>query len=214
MVCSATCALEGLDPVDMHILIQRAQTQFVTGANASDVIINGQHYNRTTLEIYNFTTFSNDTLSNGSWCYLTKPNVMNMPIILDNGTVINGTSCYFPYYSIQARGGIGIAFGALFALSIAFTLVCLRKHGSLFLPQEKRFRAIGRRWQWYWMLFVATCGAISSVSAVDVDRDYLQSSGILIQTLFWYLMIPGLLATVWEGARHWSVNPHMALSIC
>ena len=61
---------------------------------------------------------------------------------------------------------------------------------------------------------MATCGAISSVSAVDVDRDYLQSSGILIQTLFWYLMIPGLLATVWEGARHWSVNLHMALSIC
>ena len=190
----------------MDVVTARDQTQFVTGANSSEVIINGQSYNRTILDLYNFTTFSNDTLSNGSWCYLTKPSVMNMPVIFSNGSIVNGTSCYFPYYGIQERGSIGIAFGVLFGFSIAFTLVCLRKHGSLFLPQEKRFRAIGRRWQWYWMLYVATCGIISCVSAVDVDRDYLQSSAMVIQTLFWYLMVPGLLATVWEGARHWSVR--------
>ena len=82
-------------------------------------------------------------------------------------------------------------------------LTALRKHGTLFLPQEKKFRAIGRRWAYYWMCFAAACGAISSISAIDADRNYLQGSGVLIQAIFWYLMIPTLLAALWEGARHW-----------
>jgi hypothetical protein len=41
------------------------------------------------------------------------------------------------------------------------------------------------------------------VSAIDVDRDYLQSIALIIQNFFFYLMIPGILATVWEGVRHW-----------
>ena len=187
-------------------LAPRAEIPFpANGPNTSFTVVNGQAYNLTTLQTYNFSFYDNDTISNSSWCYLTKPGVLNMPQIFANGSIVNGTSCYFPYYNVAQRGSIGIVFGCLYALSIMFILVCLNKHGELYLPQEKRFRAIGRRWQWYWMLFVAACGTIGSISSVDVDRDYLQGSGLVIQTFFWYLMIPGLLATVWEGVRHWFV---------
>ena len=190
----------------LSVLHPRAVEPFDTGANSSDVIINGMHYNRTILDTYNFTLYSNSTISNDSYCYLTLPQFSsNMPVILANGSITNGTSCYIPYYQIGLRGGIGIGFAVLFGISIMFSLVSLRKHGQLFLPQEKRFRAIGRRWSWYWALFVAACGMISSVSAIDVDRYYLQSSPLIIQTIFWYLMVPGLLACVWESVRHWSV---------
>ena len=94
-------------------------------------------------------------------------------------------------------------FACLFALSIVFTLINLRKHGRLFLPNEKRFRAVGRRWQWYWMLFVAACGMISGITGIDVDRDYVLSMPIVLQSFFGCLMIPGILATVWEAVRHW-----------
>ena len=188
----------------MAVLHTRAQIPFpMNGANSSETIVNGMTYNLTTLKVFNFSLYDNQTISNGSWCYLTRSDVLNMPQIFPNGSIVNGTSCYFPYWGIQQRGTIGIVFGVLYALSIMFTLACLHKHGKLFLPQEKRFRAIGRRWQWYWMLFVAACGIIGSISSIDVDRDYLQGAGIVIQTFFWYLMVPGLLATVWEGARHW-----------
>ena len=188
----------------MASLHARDQIPFpLNGANSSETIVNGHIYNLTTLRTYNFSLYDNDTISNDTWCYLTRPDVPNMPLIYPNGSIVNGTSCYFPYWGIQQRGGIGIAFGVLYAMSIMGTLVCLHKHGKLFLPQEKRFRAIGRRWQWYWMLFVAACGTIGSISSIDVDRAYLQSTGIVIQTFFWYLMVPGLLATVWEGVRHW-----------
>lgn len=191
---------------------RRALEPFPTGANASDVVINGMHYNRTILNIYNFTLYSNSTISNGSFCYLTLPQYSDyMPVIHANGSITNGTSCYIPYYGMGQRGSVGIAFACMFGISIMFTLVCLRKHGQLFLPQEKRFRAIGRRWSWYWALFVAACGIISGISAVDVDRYYLQSAPLIIQTLFWYLMVPGLLACVWESVRHWLVHSMPAL---
>ena len=50
---------------------------------------------------------------------------------------------------------------------------------------------------------MAACAIIGGVSAVDVDRDYLQSVAIILQTFFFYLMVPGILAVVWEGVRHW-----------
>ena len=185
----------------MHLFYPRAELSFPQGENSSDVLINGAHFNRTTLNYWNYTLYDNHTLSNGSDCYLTFPQLH--PVLLSNGTFINGTTCYYPWYGIQKRGSLGIVFACFFAASIMFTLVNLRKHGKLFLPNEKRFHAIGRRWQWYWMLFVAACGIISCVSAVDVDRDYLQSLAIILQNFFFYLMMPGILATVWEGVRHW-----------
>ena len=159
------------------------------------------HLNQTLLQYFNYTTYSNGTISNGSSCNLLFDDYV--PTLYPNGTWVNGTSCYFPYYPLEKRGSLGIAFASFFSATIMFTLVNLAKHGRLYLPQEKRFRAIGRRWQWYWMLFIAGCGILSSISAIDVDRDYLQNTAIILENFFFYLMVPGTLACVWEGVRHW-----------
>ena len=174
---------------------------FPQGDNLTDVIINNVHFNGKTLERWNYTLYSNGTLSNESSCWLVFGEYK--PFLLLNGTFINGTSCYSPVNSIEERGILGLIFGAFFAVSIVFTLINLRKHGRLFLPREKRWAAVGRRWQWYWMLFLAACGIISAISGIDVDRDYLQSTALILQSFFYYLMLPALLACVWESVRHW-----------
>ena len=172
--------------------------------NATDRTINGVHFNNTALEQFGYQLYSNKTLSNNSKCYLIFDNFK--PSMMNNGTWVNATTCYIPYYSIQTRGYLSIAFGALFGVSIMFTLMNLRKHGRLYLREDKRFRVVGRRWQWYWMLFVATCGMISTLTGVDIDRYYLQQIPIVLQGFFFVLMVPGALAMVWEGTRHWWVS--------
>jgi hypothetical protein len=187
----------------MPLFEARSLLQLPNGDNETDTVINGVHFNRTTLNHWNYTLYSNGTLSNGSNCWLTFNEYK--PSLLFNGTFLNATSCYSPIDPIRGRGIIGIVFGVLFGLSIIFTLKHLRKHGRLYLADEKRWSAVGRRWQWYWMLFIATCGTISAINGVDVDRDYLQSTSIILQSFFYYLMPPGILACVWESVRHWSV---------
>lgn len=177
------------------------------GDNSSDTIINGLHFNTTTLKHWNYTLYSNNTLSNNSQCYLVFDQWK--PAILSNGTWVNATTCYVPIQGIRERGKLGIAFSAIFAVTIMFTLINLKKHGKQYLREDKRFRIVGRRWQWYWMLFTATCGIISCITSVDVDRDYLQDIAIVLQSFFYVLMVPGLLAMVWEGTRHWyNISSH------
>ncbi|KAF4305806.1 hypothetical protein GTA08_BOTSDO06709 [Botryosphaeria dothidea] len=185
----------------MPLLNLRELLQFPGGDNATDTVINGIHFNLSALEYFNYTIYDNGTISNSSRCYLIFDH--HQPVMMSNGSWVNGTSCYFPYYSIRTRGAIGIAYAALFGASIMFTLINLRKHGRLFLREDKRFRVIGRRWQWYWMCFVAACGMISTITSVDVDRNYLQSLPIILQSFFFTLMLPGTLAMVWEAVRHW-----------
>jgi hypothetical protein len=185
----------------MGLINVRDLLQFPTGDNSSDTIINGVHFNLTALNLHNYTIYSNGTISNASKCYLIFDNYK--PYMFANGSFVNGTNCYAPYYGIKTRGATSIVFAVLFAASIVFTLVNLRKHGRLFIREDKRFRAIGRRWQWYWMCFVAACGIISCLTGVDVDRYYLQSIPIILQSFFFSLALPGTLAMVWEATRHW-----------
>jgi len=174
---------------------------FPVGDNASDTIIGGVHYNLTTLEHWNYTYYSNGTFSNGSLCFiLFEPYT---PRLLQNGTFLNSTSCYSPIQPLGLRSEIGLGFAVFFALSIMFTFINLRKHGKLLLPAERRFRAIGRRWQWYWMLFVAACGIISGITGVDIDRYYLPELPIALSSFFWFLMLPTTMCVVWESVRHW-----------
>lgn len=186
----------------MPIISIRELAPFVLGDNDTDVVINGVHFNRTALTLFNYTLYSNGTLSNGSNCWLAfdifQPHMLNL-----NGTFLNATTCYTPIIALQDHGKVGIAFAAMFAVSILFTLLNLRKHGKSFLPAEKRWKAVGRRWPWYWLLFVAVCGVISGFMSIDVDRDYLQSLPLILQSLFYYLMLPSVMAAVWEGVRHW-----------
>lgn len=50
---------------------------------------------------------------------------------------------------------------------------------------------------------MAACGMISGLTGIDVDRDYVLSLPIILQSFFNFLLIPGLLAVVWEAVRHW-----------
>ncbi|KAI1939986.1 hypothetical protein LOZ66_002421 [Ophidiomyces ophidiicola] len=171
------------------------------GNNATDTVLNGIHFNLTALRHFNYTLYSNGTISNGSNCWLSFDKYK--PAILSNGTFINATSCYFPIENIGTRGGVGIAFASLFAISIVFALIGLRKHGSTYLPLDKRWALVGRRWQWYWMIFVGICGTVSCFMSIDVDRSYLQSTAIILQSFFYYLAFPSVLAAIWEGVRNW-----------
>ncbi|KAF2470355.1 uncharacterized protein BDR25DRAFT_303877 [Lindgomyces ingoldianus] len=185
----------------MPLLNLRELLQFPEGDNSTDTVLNGVHFNLTALKEHNYTIYSNNTISNNSRCYLIFDNFK--PHMFNNGSWVNATTCYIPYYHIHGRGIASIVFGTFFAISIMFTLVNLRKHGRLYLRENKRFRVVGRRWQWYWMCFVAACGLISTLTGVDVDRYYLQQIPIILQSFFFVLMVPGTLAMVWEATRHW-----------
>ncbi|KAH0565325.1 hypothetical protein GP486_001286 [Trichoglossum hirsutum] len=182
-------------------LVVRELIHFPDGANSTDVLINGLHFNRTTLNHWNYTLWSNGTLSNESKCYLVFD--IYKPVLLSNGTFLNATSCYAPVNNIETRAILGIVSACLFAASIMFTLINLRKHGRRYLPSEKRFRAVGRRWPWYWLLVLAAFGCISGFTSIDVNRDYLPNDALIYQSFSYELMMPCLLATVWEAARHW-----------
>lgn len=175
---------------------------FPGGDNSSDTILAGIHFNLTTLEHYNYTLYSNGTLSNGSRCLLVfEP--YEPKLIYPNGTFINSTSCYSPINPIGPRAEIGIALAVVFGFMLMACIVALRKHGRLFLPAERRFRPVGRRWQWYWGIMTSVAALISLFMTIDVDRYYLPELPIVLTSFFWYLLQMCTMALVWEAVRHW-----------
>lgn len=191
----------------MTILHIRAATPYEPGDNATDVIVNEVHLNRTTLDLYNYTLYSNGTLSNGTDCYLAFQEFQ--PRMDENGTFVNGISCYAPIHGIGRHASIGMAFTAFFAVSMFLTMFNLQKHGRKYLPG----RTMGRRLKWLWLLFVAACGLVSCIMTVDVDRSHIQGPSLILQSVFYTLMTPGLMAAVWEAVRHWytSLSAHKIL---
>jgi hypothetical protein len=183
-------------------LTTRALVPFTPNpSNESTTTINGVLFNLTALRDHEYHLYTNNTISNATKCYLIFDRFQ--PSMLSNGTWINETTCYIPYFGIGPRGTSSIAFGVCFGLTLVFTLINLNKLGKLHLREDKRFRVVGRRWQWYWMLFVAACGMISTLTGVDVERYYLQQIPIVLQSFFFMLMVPGALGVVWEATRHW-----------
>ncbi|KAH8693028.1 hypothetical protein BGW36DRAFT_399787 [Talaromyces proteolyticus] len=172
------------------------------GDNATDAILNGIHFNTAVLRRFNYTYYSNGTLSNASFCWLVFD--AYRPRMDINGSVINGTSCYSPIVDIQVHAKLGITFAVLFAASIIITLLNLRKHGKIHLPREKRWPTYSRRLVWCWLVIAGICGVVSGFMSIDVDRYYIQSLPLILQSLFYYLMLPPLLAAVWEDVRHWA----------
>lgn len=185
-----------------NVFDAREILSFPGGANSSDTLVAGVHFNLTALEHWNYTLFSNGTLSNGSRCLLTFA-PYTPTLLYPNGTFINSTSCYSPVNPIGLRAKIGIGFAVGYALALFFVLMNLRKHGRLFLPSEKRFRPIGRRWQWYWGILVCVAAFISLFMNIDVDRYYLPELPIVLTSFFWYLLQMCTMALVWEAVRHW-----------
>ena len=175
---------------------------FPAGDNATDTLIGGVHFNLSTLQTWNYSFYSNRTLSNESWCLLAfEPYT---PVrLLANGTFINATWCYVELNPVGVRGLTGVGFAVAFALALLVTLVCLGRHGTLHLPAEARFRPVGRRWQWYWAIVVCATAMISLFTALDVDRYYVTELPILLTSFFWFLMEQCTLALVWEAVRHW-----------
>lgn len=191
------------DVFDTRDLFIRGKESYPAGENATDTVIAGVHLNATALDMANYTFYpSNNTLSNGSDCYLAFT-PLQPAFVHPNASFVNATSCYSSIYSIGPRGFAGIGIGVVYALAIVLSLVCLTKHGALYLPVTRRFFPIGRRWQWYWACFVSACALTSLFSNVDIERYFLQDLPIVLTVFFWYLMCVGTMAVVWEAVRHW-----------
>ncbi|ROT37838.1 hypothetical protein SODALDRAFT_333589 [Sodiomyces alkalinus F11] len=184
------------------MLLPRDLIPFPNGRNSSDTAIHDVHFNLTTLREWNYTLYTNGTLSNGSRCYLTPPPYTPVEL-LSNGTFINATSCYEPVDPIGSRAAAGVAFAVAYGLCLIGILVNLNKHGRLHLPAEKRFRPVGRRWQWYWAIWVVATAFVSLFTTVDVDRFRVVGLPIILTSFFWFLMQQGALALAWEAVRHW-----------
>ncbi|KUI59505.1 hypothetical protein VP1G_06746 [Cytospora mali] len=186
----------------MSIFDARDLISWPGGDNSTDTDIGGIHFNLTALERWNYTLYSNNTLSNGSKCFLTfEPYVPKY--VFANGTFINTTSCYSPINPLTARGYTSIGLAVVYGFCLMFTLICLGKHGRMYLPTEKRFRPVGRRWQWYWQIAMCATGFISLLTNIDVDRYYLPEIPIVLTSFFWFLMNLCTIACVWEAVRHW-----------
>lgn len=186
----------------MPILDARERLAFPGGDNSSDTLIGGVHFNLTTLRDWNYTLYSNGTLSNGSWCLLTFA-PYTPSFVFPNGSFVNVTWCWSPVNNIGPRAGIAIGYAVAFGLALVLTLFNLNKHGRLHLPVQKRFFPIGRRWQWYWASWVCATALISLLTNVDVDRYYVPELPIVLTSFFWFLMQMGTMALVWEAVRHW-----------
>ncbi|KAL7619644.1 hypothetical protein AAE478_010185 [Parahypoxylon ruwenzoriense] len=186
----------------MPLIDARDLLSFPGGDNSTDTVIGGVHFNLTTLNFWNYTYYSNGTLSNGSWCMLVDP-PYTPTVILTNGTFLNSTWCYLATEPIGDRASAGVGFAAAFALCLIAVLVNLKKHGELHLPAEKRFYPIGRRWQWYWAIFVCATALVGLFTGIDVDRYRVVELPIVLNVFFWFLMQMGIMAVVWEAVRHW-----------
>lgn len=188
----------------MAILDARDIVQWPQGSNSTDTLIGTVHFNQSALEHWNYTLYSNGTLSNGTngWCILAFP-PYEPSYVYANGSFINSTSCYTPIKPISTRGYISIALAVAYGIALMFTLINLAKHGRMYLPTEKRFRPVGRRWQWYWMSAMSATAFISLLINIDVDRYYLPQAPIVVTAFFWMLLNLCTMACVWEAVRHW-----------
>jgi hypothetical protein len=185
------------------LLIPRELRPFPPGANENETLFDGYEFNLTTLRHWNYTFYSNNTVSNGSRCYLTFLPYIEPTVLYENGSWVNATKCWSAINPIGTRGNTGIGMAVAFGVGLVLTLTALAKHGRLHLPVDRRFYPIGRRWQWYWGSFVCAAALISLLVNVDVDRYYIQELPIIVTVFFWFLICNGTLALVWEAVRHW-----------
>ncbi|KAF3926716.1 hypothetical protein ABW21_db0204815 [Orbilia brochopaga] len=161
-----------------------------------------QRFNATTLAQFGYVIYPNDTISNWSTCVLAFGGYI--PTVISNGSWYNSSGCDTPVREIRTRGILGIVTAVVFALLLILSLVCLNKHGKSFLPAEKRFRLVGRRWPWYWCIITSTLGIISGFTAVDVDRVWVLGTAAIFHFIFYLVTLPACLAAAWEMTRNWA----------
>ncbi|EWC45042.1 hypothetical protein DRE_06322 [Drechslerella stenobrocha 248] len=161
-----------------------------------------QRFNATILTQFGYVVYPNDTISNYSDCVLAFGGYA--PTIINNGSWYNSTGCDTPVRPIRTRGILGIVSAIAFAVLLVLSLVCLNKHGKSYLPAEKRFRLVGRRWSWYWCIITTTVGLISGFTAVDVDRVWVLGTAAIFHFIFYLVTLPACLAAIWEMTRNWA----------
>lgn len=159
------------------------------------------YYNQSVLGIYNYTVYSNGTVSNGSQCFLTFG--IYQPTLFENGSFFNTTSCDTPYYPVHSRGIVGVVFAIIMLMLLPASLFNLRKHGARYIEEKKRFKNVSRRWPWYWILILQVLCGISGFFSIDLDRDYLQGTSLTIYGAIFTAILPIALSACWELTRHW-----------
>ncbi|KAJ2902282.1 hypothetical protein MKZ38_000748 [Zalerion maritima] len=199
--------MDGLDGTDSSSSSSGLDTSYLvvpynSGGNDSETIVHGIPFNLTTLEHWNYTMYQNDTISNVSKCYLVfQPYTPDY--VFPNGSWTNATSCYRAINGIGPRAGVGLGFVVALGVCLIMCTVNLTRLGRQFLPTQKRFAPVGRRWQWYWSIAACACGMVSLITNIDVDRYYLPQIPIILNVFFWYLMTMAVMSSVWEAVRHW-----------
>ncbi|KAH7327807.1 hypothetical protein B0I35DRAFT_346342 [Stachybotrys elegans] len=188
---------------DFSFLSRREVLPFPEGDNRTDTILGGNHFNLTTLNEWNYTLYSNGTVSNGSRCYLLFEPYVEPLGLWPNGSWHNSTSCWVAINPVGPRALTGIGFAVAFGVGLVLTMTALAKHGRLYLPVDRRFYPIGRRWQWYWACFVCSFALISLFMNIDVDRYFMQEIPMIVTVFAWFLINNGIVAVVWEAVRHW-----------
>ncbi|KAF3927247.1 hypothetical protein ABW20_dc0108000 [Dactylellina cionopaga] len=161
-----------------------------------------QRFNATTLREFGYIIYPNNTISNYSNCVLAFG--AYLPTVINNGSWYNSSGCDTPVRQIRTRGVLGIVTAVLFGVLLVLSLVCLSKHGKSFLPAEKRFRLVGRRWPWYWCIITSTVGLISGFTSVDVDRVWVLGTAAIFHFIFYIVSLPTCLAAIWEMTRNWA----------
>lgn len=161
-----------------------------------------QQFNATVLSEYGYVIYPNNTISNATNCFLAFGDYV--PTIISNGSVFNSSGCDTPVRGVRSRGALGIVMACVFGFLLVLVCACLKNHGESYLPAEKRFRLVGRRWPWYWLIITTTCGLISGFSAIDIDRAWVPGTSAILSFIFYLMTLPTCLAAIWETTRNWS----------
>ncbi|KAF3912807.1 hypothetical protein AA313_de0201248 [Arthrobotrys entomopaga] len=187
-----------LIPFVVQICASRVSSNILTSKTSNT---GRQRFNATLLKEFDYTIYPNNTISNFSTCVLAFGGYV--PEVISNGSWYNSTGCDTPVRSIRTRGTIGIVAAIIFGVLLILSLTCLSKHGKSYLPAEKRFRLVGRRWPWYWCIITSTVGLISGFTAIDVDRVWVLGTSAIFHFIFYLVSLPTCLAAVWEMSRNW-----------
>lgn len=165
----------------------------------------------------------NGTLTNGADCFLSfgdyKPNFVYIEYL--DVTVVNGTTCDSPYYSIGAKGGFGLLLSIGITAAMLVTFFNLRKHGMNFMHEPKAEELMsqggrpsktkkaepgwlrGRRLPWFLLLVMGLMQILTGFFAVDIDRNYIQGTAVGMYGVFLSVCpVLGLMVS-WEYIRRW-----------
>ncbi len=163
----------------------------------STLLDNFKHWNYTV-------DYNTGTIGNGSNCVIAfHPYVDTTWVYIENGTILNGTSCDSTILPVAARAGVSIAFAVVVIMIIPVTIVSLKKHGATYMPRTKRISILGRRWQYYWVMISIVLTAVAGFFGIDVDRDYMQGVALAVFGIFWAASGCAITAAVWELIRNW-----------